>query len=225
MEVYVLLTILIYSIVVVLPWLIWQISSAIRLKKELRQTELQHLKSQVNPHFFFNTLNLLYGTIDNDSEKAKELVLKLSEMMRYGIYKGQDNQVTIEEEVEYLNQYLALQKLRFHRTIDVSFSTEIEDPKAAIMPLLFIILMENAFKHGVESLKESAFVKATINADQKRLTFALENNFDVEALAESGGIGLENLRRRLELGYPTKHTLTISTNQDIYRVALTLDLV
>lgn len=224
MEVYVLLIILIYSIVVVLPWLIWQISSAFKLKKELRQTELQHLKSQVNPHFFFNTLNLLYGTIDNDSEKAKELVLKLSEMMRYGIYKGQDNQVTIEEEVEYLTQYLELQRLRFHRNIDVSFSTEIADPKTTIMPLLFIILMENAFKHGVESLKDGAFVEATLHANQKRLTFALENNFDAQAVSESGGIGLENLKKRLELGYPKKHTLTISTNQDIYRAELTLDL-
>ena len=221
-ELYVVLTTIFYTLLVVIPWLIWQVIRATRLKKELKQTELQHLKSQVNPHFFFNTLNLLYGTIDKDKELAKQIILKLSDLMRYSIYEGQNELVTLEEEVEYLKQYVALQKARFHRKMDISFQVDIENEGTRVMPLLFIILVENAFKHGAENLRKDAFIKMDILVNSKEVTFQVENNFDPGIRSQSGGLGHQNLRRRLELGYPNGHTFSAKVEDGIYVAVLTL---
>ncbi len=221
-ELYVVLVTLFYTLLVVLPWLIWQVVRAIRLRKELKQTELQHLKSQVNPHFFFNTLNLLYGTIDKDRELAKDIILKLSDLMRYSIYDGQNDLVSVSEEVTYLRQYIELQEARFRRKMNISLDTEIENEGYKVMPLLFIILVENAFKHGAENLRKGAFIKMQLNANEKSIEFQIENNFDPEREVESGGLGLQNLRRRLELGYPKSHSFSESFEDNIYRAKLTL---
>ena len=114
--------------------------------------------------FFFNTLNNLYGLINKDPEQAGELVLELSELMRYSIYDGQKDRVPLIQEVEYLERYVNLHKMRYQKLIDVRFNKHIQDEAAPIMPLLFIILLENAFKHGVEKLRDSAYVHININA-------------------------------------------------------------
>lgn len=126
-------------------WIFLQIKSVIRLKNEKAKTELLHLKSQVNPHFFFNMLNNLYGLVGKDAKKAQELILKLSDMMRYSIYDGEKETVLLSEEVSYLENYIELHKMRYHKSIDVKFNIEIKDNDYEIMPLLFIILLENAF--------------------------------------------------------------------------------
>ena len=141
-------------------WVFKQIKSIIRLKNEKEKTELLHLKSQVNPHFFFNTLNNLYGLMEKDS-KEREMVLKLSDMMRYSIYEGQKDWVTLKEELDYLKNYIELQEIRYHKKSDVQFNSQIENPEARIMPLLFIILVENAFKHGLENLEKDAYIHIT----------------------------------------------------------------
>lgn len=214
-----------YTLVVVIPWVVWQIISAFRLKKELKQTELQHLKSQVNPHFFFNTLNLLYGMMEKDKKKARDLILKLSDLMRYSIYDGQKDQVTIKEEIDYLKQYIELQKARFHKEIKISFDVNVENEHVKLMPLLFIILVENAFKHGAENLREGAFIDLAISTDEKGIHFLLKNNFDPDIISEEGGIGLKNLKRRLELGYPRRHKFSERMNDGVYTAELTLAVV
>ncbi len=206
-------------------WLFGQIKSIIKLKNEQAKIELMHLQSQVNPHFFFNMLNNLYGWVAKDSKKAQELILKLSDMMRYSIYDGQKNEVTLGEEVEYLKNYIELHKMRYHKEIDIKFNTVIENDGIKLMPLLFIILLENAFKHGVENLRENAYVIVTITAAKKGIQFMVENNFDTTIKAiDQGGIGLKNLRRRLELVYPKQHSLSFSIIKNIYKTTLTLEL-
>lgn len=203
-------------------WILSQLKSILTLKNEKAKTELQHLKSQVNPHFFFNTLNNLYGLVGKDPKKAQDLILKLSEMMRYSIYEGEREFVTLDEEVAYLKNYMELHKMRYHKTIDIQFKEDIKKQEVKIMPLLLILLLENAFKHGVENLRESAFVHVELLANDKEIHFTVTNNFDASTTSEETGIGLKNLKRRLELAYPDNHTLSLKKEGDIYNALLSL---
>jgi LytS/YehU family sensor histidine kinase len=205
-------------------WLITQILSIIKLKNENGKTELLHLQNQVNPHFFFNMLNNLYGWVGRDQKKAQELILKLSDMMRYSIYEGQKNFVTIAEEVAYLKNYIDLHTMRYHKKINVNFETNLDDEQLKIIPLLYIMLLENAFKHGVESLRENAFVNIKLSSDNNIVSFEVENNYDSDLVHQSLGIGIKNLRRRLELVYPKKHEFSVSKNDTIYKTQLILKL-
>lgn len=210
-------------IVTVFHWLFVNIRFLINLKNEKAKTELMNLQSQVNPHFFFNMLNNLYGLVDKDSEKAKALILKLSDMMRYSIYEGQKEQVSLQQEIDFITNFIELHKMRYQKDIQVEFDIQVENPRLRIMPLLFIILVENAFKHGVEVLRNNAFVHISLVSDQNKATFIVENNFDLEEKSVRG-IGLANLKRRLELAYTKNHTLITSTNNDIYTAKLSLQL-
>lgn len=203
-------------------WLFKQIKSIIRLKNEKTKTELMHLKSQVNPHFFFNTLNNLYGLVGKDAKKAQELILKLSDMMRYSVYDGEKDTVFLSEEVIYLQNYIELHKMRYHKAIDIQFNIDITDNDYKVMPLLFIILLENAFKHGVENLRKNAYVHLNLTAHQNAINFKIENNFDATEESQEEGIGLQNLKRRLELVYPKNHTLTTSKTDDVYYANLNI---
>jgi two-component system sensor histidine kinase AlgZ len=197
------------------------IRSLIRLKHEKSKTELLHLQSQVNPHFFFNMLNNLYGLVEQNPKKAQSVILGLSDMMRYSIYDGQKEWVTLEQEVTYLKNHIELHKMRYHKKVHTQFHVEIDEEHTIVMPLLFIILLENAFKHGVEKLRADAFVSVSLISEGKSICFEVENNFDLtdESIV---GIGLENLRRRLDLVYPRKYKLTVSVSENVYRTQLML---
>ncbi|MFK8057940.1 MAG: sensor histidine kinase [Saprospiraceae bacterium] len=205
-------------------WVFRQVKSTIRLRKEKTSMEVQHLQSQVNPHFFFNVLNNLYGWVDKDPKVAKDMILNLSDMMRYSIYDGQQDLVTIQEELDYLDKYVNLHRNRYLKNIEISKEINVADPTLKVMPLLFIILLENAFKHGVETLREGSFVKINITTTAKELTFTIANNFDPEAQSETPGVGLKNLKRRLELGYPKQHTLSLEFINDIHLAKLSIQL-
>mgnify|MGYP001214343991 CR=1 FL=1 len=214
-----------FMAVVMIRWLIIQIKFILKLKKEKTHAELMHLKSQVNPHFFFNTLNNLYGLVGQDTDKAQQLILKLSDMMRYSIYEGQNDWVTLGDEITYLENYMDLHRMRYHKTIDIRFDVDAENRSIKIMPLLFIIMVENAFKHGVEKLRKDAFVHIRLKATMKTVDFEIENNFDTEETVENQGIGLKNLKKRLELVYLNRHELEISPNHEgIYKIRLKLRL-
>lgn len=209
--------------VTIAHWIFKQIKSIIRLKNEKVKTELLHLKSQVNPHFFFNTLNNLYGLMEKDS-KEREMVLKLSDMMRYSIYEGEKDWVTLKDELDYIQNYIELQEIRYHKKSDVRFDHTIEHTDAQIMPLLFIILVENAFKHGLENLEKNAYIHIDFTEKNYEVNFVIENNFESQSMANKEGIGLKNLARRLELVYPKKHSLFFETDANSYKVRLTLKL-
>ncbi len=205
---------------VVLSWVIGQWRNIRMLKSEKSKAELMLLKSQINPHFFFNTLNNLYGLTVEKSDQAPEVVLKISEMMRYTIYEGQKEKVPLEHELEYLQNFIELHKMRYHKKVDIQFYHQIIGDQFMITPLLFIILLENAFKHGVENLTTDAYVHISLIAGNNRVTFAIENNFDEAELSESTGIGLQNLERRLELLYPGRHHLSLIKEEDVFKAQL-----
>ncbi len=209
--------------IAIFHWVFVNIKLIITLKKEKAKTELMHLQSQVNPHFFFNMLNNLYGLVDQDSEKAKRLILKLSDMMRYSIYEGQKLYVTLGEEIDFIQNYIELHKMRYHKEIAIHTDIKVENEDVKIAPLLFIILVENAFKHGVEKLRNHAFVNIAITSEQNEVVLKIENNFEEEEKSENG-IGLNNLKRRLELVYPNNHELIFSVQKDTYTAKLKLDV-
>tara|TARA_R110000751_G_scaffold38520_6_gene92426 strand:- start:356 stop:1171 length:816 start_codon:yes stop_codon:yes gene_type:complete len=214
-----------YSIIIVsiIVWLISKLLALLTLKNEMRKISILHLQSQVNPHFFFNMLNTVYGLVDQDTDKTKKLILKLSEVMRYSIYEGDKMTVTIEEEVNYIHNFIELQKIRYHKTIEVKFTTHIEK-NISITPLMLIMLVENAFKHGVENLRENAYVHITLKVDDHKMIFEIENNFDESEPPQKEGIGLSNLKRRLELVYPKMHELTIASHSRKYKAQLLIQL-
>lgn len=211
-------------IFLIIRWFFNQIKSVLQLKNEQTKAELLHLKSQVNPHFFFNMLNNLYGLVEKDSKKAQQLILKLSEMMRYSIYEGQKEEVALEQEIEYLEAFIELHRMRYHKSINVQFTIAVQQENLKIMPLLFIILLENAFKHGVENLIKDAYIKVSLKTENKHLYFDVENNYDASELPDNPGIGLKNLSRRLELVYPKKHVFSFSRKDEVYKATLSLTL-
>jgi len=183
-----------------------------------------HLQSQVNPHFFFNTLNNLYGLMRRKPDEAQLMVLKLSDMMRYSIYQGQKEEVALQEEIDYLMNYLEVHRLRYHKTIEIDFHP-VFIGEVAVKPLLFIILVENAFKHGVENLTDHAYVHIELRANQELIHFTIRNNYDESEVKPEKGIGLINLRKRLELLYPNKHRLVIQDQAGVYEATLELEIV
>ncbi|WP_044212900.1 sensor histidine kinase [Flammeovirga sp. OC4] len=194
------------------------------LKSEKSRAELQLLKSQINPHFFFNTLNNLYGLTVEKSDQAPEVVLKLGDMMRYTIYEGREEKVNIQNEIKYLENYIELHKIRYQKNVQIHFiNSVISDYKIA--PLLYIILLENAFKHGVETLVENAYIFIEIEEEGTQVIFSIENNYDKALIDHRVGIGIENLQKRLELIYPNCHNLEISSSIDTYKATLIIDLV
>ncbi|MGB6153215.1 MAG: histidine kinase [Pricia sp.] len=203
-------------------WVLRQIHKMMRLRNEQTKNEIVQLQNQVSPHFFFNMLNNLYGMVDKDVEKSKSLILKLSDLMRYNIYEGERKRVPLYEEVAYLKNFVELHRMRYHKDIDIRFDTSIEDETLEVMPLLFIILLENAFKHGVENLREEAYVHITLTTEKNHLIFEVENNFDPDELPEQRGIGIKNLNRRLDLAYPKRHKLTLTSHDSIHRAKLEL---
>ena len=163
--------------ILILLWIFEQWKWLKSLKDGKAKAELELLRTQINPHFFFNTLNNLYSLTVKHSDKAPEVVLKLSDMMRYTIYEGKKDKVDLKDEVEYLKNYIDLHKIRYHKKVDIQFTDSIID-NDAVAPLLFIILLENALKHGVESLSDSAYIKMSMTCEDQEIHFTLENNFD-----------------------------------------------
>ncbi|WP_281988890.1 sensor histidine kinase [Aquimarina aggregata] len=195
------------------------------LKADKAKAELALLKQQVNPHFFFNTLNNLYGLAKQKSDQTPDLILKLSEIMRYVIYKGKENEVKIEEEIEYLENYIELQKIRHHEKVAITFTKNIQCENVTITPLLFIILLENAFKHGVDSMIYNAFVDVNLTVLNHQIRFEVSNSFDLsEDSNGSKGIGLENLKKRLEIIYAKDYVFNIVTEGNIYKASLLLNI-
>lgn len=205
--------------ILIILWVYEQWKWIQTLQYEKSQAELNLLKTQINPHFFFNTLNNLYSLTVRNSDKAPEVILKLSDMMRYTIYEGEKEVVPLENEIKYLQNYIDLHKMRHHKTVDIQFTTTIET-KNTIAPLCFIILLENAFKHGVEKMTEASYIHIHIQSTLKGIIFSIENNFEETPKANDRGIGLKNLKHRLALIYPDAHELKIAQGNSIYKTIL-----
>jgi sensor histidine kinase YesM len=194
------------------------------LEKEKSQSELDLLKQQLNPHFFFNTLNNLYALSLQKSEKTPESILQLSELMRYTIYKGQEKIVKLAQELDYIEDYIQLQQIRLRKTLHFEFDKQVENDQIGIAPLLLIVFIENAFKHGIEPAEDAATLKLSLITIDNLLSFTCENSFDPEEIQKPKGIGIDNLKKRLELLYPNRYTLHITTIGNIFKAELKLQL-
>lgn len=181
------------------------------------EAELQHLKSQLNPHFLFNTLNNIYSLIQIDQERAQGAVHDLGQLLRYVLYDSAEATVPVRKEMEFLQDYIALMRIRLPRHVDVQVSLP-EDPSSHEMaPMLFISLVENAFKHGV-SHEEASFIDIRIREEAGRLLCDIRNSdYPKEDDDRSGsGLGLKNLRQRLEMIYPGRYHFTQFRDQGVF---------
>lgn len=198
------------------------------LETQTMQSELRFLKSQINPHFLFNTLNNLYALTLKKSDKAPEIVIKLSEMMRYMLYECNEKQVPLRKEVNYLRNYLDLERLRQSDGIDIHFEVRGQVSEQMIAPLLFIPFLENSFKHGLNNQIMQGFVRIKMQVEAQNVKFYIENSKGVALprpnARPSGGIGLVNVRRRLDLLYPGRYQLRIADHPNTYAVELNLQL-
>jgi hypothetical protein len=197
------------------------------IENEKLSAELNFLKAQINPHFLFNTLNNLYYLAYTKSENTTEVIAKLSQMMRYMIYDSNHPQVLLSKEIEYMESYISLERLRLNNEIPIEFVIEGNVGNVLISPLIFITFLENAFKHGVSSNQPGAWVKIAIHVCDKKCIYTVTNSKIVKAKAEkeeNSGIGLKNVNRRLELSYPNQYDLKVKDEDDKYMVQLKLDL-
>lgn len=193
------------------------------LESERREMELQFLKSQLNPHFLFNSLNNIYSLAYQKSDKTADAIMKLSEIMRYMIYESNTPTVSLSKEVDYLTNYIELQKIRFKdgAFIELTLNGEIDDQK--IVPLMLISFVENAFKHGVVTDPENP-VKINIIANQKILHFSVINKKNQQNKDAQGGVGLTNVERRLQLIYPDRYKLNVVNSATHYTCELMIDI-
>ncbi|MFB9865064.1 sensor histidine kinase [Rufibacter immobilis] len=193
------------------------------LRQEKTQAELAFLKSQVNPHFLYNTLNYLYAQAYPVSEKLAEAILKLSDLMRYMLHDSPDGQVELEKEVDYLRSYIQIFRLRFEDRFFVDFQVEGSVEGQRIASLVLIPFVENAFKHGIADDAANP-IRLQLAVKGQDLLFEVENHIHHHQKDQTTGIGLQNIKRRLELLYPNQHQLTIQNNGDVYLVTLHLRL-
>jgi len=192
-------------------------------EKEKLKSELLLLKAQINPHFLFNTLNSIDFLIYSDQSKASESLIKLSSMLRYVIYDTVNDMVTLQKEIEQMEAYIALQRLRFGEIGSVRFEITGNPSGKMIAPMLFMPFIENAFKHT----DEAGIIKGLsirFNIDKNSLEFTCENYISLKENNHSGGFGLVNVRKRLEMQYPDNYNLTINKTGQAFKVALKLNL-
>lgn len=193
------------------------------LKVRTSETELNALKAQINPHFLFNTLNNIYGMNQMDSEKASEMILELSDVMRYHLEFSKKGTVLLDDEIQLLASYIQLEKLRINDTCDLKVDFEKVDHSLSISPLLLLPFVENAFKHGTHPTLTS-FVHLSIKTRGRKLYFCVENSIHPNRRVIKTNIGLDNTIRRLELIYENKYEFDISTENSIYRITMAITL-
>ena len=199
-------------------------------RNQEREAELKLLKDQLNPHFLFNTLNNLYGLSVIKSDNLPNLMLKLSDLLRYSLYETKAEFVSLEKEIQYIENYIALERIRLENSVEINFNkSEILSSKM-IAPMLLIVFVENAFKHlGLIQYKKCG-VYIDLILDQEKLVFKCMNTRDQKEISyqnfknEKGGIGLKNVKKRLDLLYPETHRLQIKLDNENYIVELTINL-
>lgn len=189
------------------------------------EQQMEYLKYQVNPHFFMNTLNNIHALVDIDPERAKTTIVELSKMMRHILYEGSKKLIPLTREVEFLNLYVQLMRLRYTRKVHINVDVPPQLPELKLPPLMLIIFVENAFKHGI-SYREESFIDIKVRVENKRLLFSCCNSkpMQVQRTNEKGGMGLQNVRQRLELLYDDDYTLDINDGEKTYEVKLDIPM-
>lgn len=196
----------------------------LELEKQNLEQQLVYLRYQINPHFFMNTLNNIHALVDIDPQKAQATILELSKMMRFVLYEGDKRDVLLSREMEFLRTYIHLMQLRYTDKVSINVDLPTEVPDKSIPPLLLISFIENAFKHGV-SYQHESFIEVKASVEDDHLLFHCRNSKVEKSNEEKGGVGLANVKQRLDLLYDDRYTLNINDGQDEYNVELTLPLL
>jgi len=201
-------------------------NKVLALQKENLQLELKALKAQVNPHFLFNTLNNIYALALQKSEQTPGMLLKLSSMMRYLLYECNVPQVALQKEIQFINNYIELEKIRHNKNVQINFSLSGNAANSEIAPLLLIPFIENSFKHGVNASIGKGWVDINLSAMEEKISLSVVNSMagnHVNGSAQKG-IGLENVKKRLQLLYPGKNMLNLEEEKEKYSVNLDINL-
>jgi len=195
-----------------------------------QQAELRMLKGQINPHFLFNTLNTIYASALEKADKTPELILKLSDSFRYILTEGQKNEVSLKKEIRHIKDFIKLQEERLSSKVVVEWKEDVDDYEQKIPPLLFISLVENAFKYSSMIKGEGHKVYLELRLKNGSLTFISENPFnkkadkELDSVWKESGIGLENTQKRLQLHFPDKHKMEIKETKGIFKALITIEL-
>jgi LytS/YehU family sensor histidine kinase len=194
------------------------------LVKEKLETELKFLRNQTNPHFLLNTLNNIFALSRRKSDDAPEAIMKLSELLRFMLYESRESLVTLGSEVKILDDYLALEKMRYTDRLSVQFKKDIDNDRYQIAPLLLLPFIENAFKHGVSETRFDSFVHIDMKVHNGNLSFRVENTHENgNGLGNGNNIGLNNVKRQLELMY-TDYDLLLNNVDHTFKVHLEINL-
>ena len=194
------------------------------LEKQNLEQQLEYLRYQINPHFFMNTLNNIHALVDIDPEKAKDTILELSKMMRFVLYEGNKQGVSLSRELDFIRHYVTLMQLRYTDKVRINMDLPHEVPDRQIPPLILITFIENAFKHGI-SYQHESFIEVTVAVEDDTLRFSCRNSKAEKPNEEKGGVGLDNIRRRLNLIYDKQYSLKLKSEPDTYTVELIIPLL
>jgi len=194
-----------------------------QLEKQKLQAELNALKGQLNAHFLFNTLNNLYGLAKKKSDHTPAGILMLSEMLHFVLYECTQESYSLQKELDFINNYIELEKLRYGERLRIEKEEDLQNPETEIAPLLLFPFVENSFKHGASKKKDKVWIKIKVASSQHHLKFEVENNRHLEPSSDprpTGGLGLENVQKRLDILYPKQHTLSIRSEDSTFSVRL-----
>ena len=192
-----------------------------QMKAENLERQLETLRYQINPHFFMNTLNNIHALVDIDPEQAKTSIEEFSKMMRFILYEGDRPTIPLSKELEFLRHYVALMKMRYADSVRIDLSLPEEDSGAEVPPLVLASFVENAFKHGI-SYEKPSFVRLAVSLEDGKIAFKCVNSRQGEEQVRSHGVGLANVRGRLDLLYGDRYTLHIDQNAEVYDILLLL---
>lgn len=197
-----------------------------QLENEKLIAELNYLRAQINPHFLFNTLHNLNYLVYSGSKNATEVIIKLSNIMRYMIYDANKEKVALKKEIAYMNDYIHLESIRLNQKFHLNFMVNGPVEQIEIAPLVMLTFLENAFKHGVSDQEENCWIKVNLLTADNKIDYEVSNKKLKTSMARNlkSGFGLENVKKRLDLSYPNKYSLNIQDEESVYRVHLTLKL-
>lgn len=198
----------------------------LELERNNIRLELDYLKSQVNPHFLFNTLNGVYSLVVDSEPKAAEIILKLSDLMRYSLYEANSDKVALHREVKFIQDYVSLERNRHKASTQILLEISGDTSNLQIPPLLLVTFVENAFKHGINNTIKASWIKITLSIKDSVLSFDISNSKSKKMKGEvvQGGIGLWNVKKRLHILYPNKHSLEIKNTEEAFTVNLKIQL-
>lgn len=218
---------LIFIIGISIVWKVARLQERAKvLENEKLQSELKYLKSQINPHFLFNTLNNIYGLSLENSKKTPDLILKLSDFLSFSLYESKQKFIPLSKEIQLMNDFIALEKARFDDRVNVSISIPNDVQNISIPPLILVPFVENAFKHSLKDEIGIANINIKLELTEDDLVYSISNSKPKEANSKpkSRGIGLENIRKRLDIIYGSKYDLQINSEEDLYSIILKINL-